>query len=265
MYLCLLCVRFVFVLMVRTKTTLRRGRRKRGRTGSTMRVRARSLRRGTLRSRRQGGMFGSTSLQRRDVDTLKRGCRLVAEGTFHKTVQKLTTSKETLRAKRFFRLYINDDDECRILYFDVDKTTIKGTRILSQMMMEMPKDKQDEMPEDKQDEIHFSAKIRQSGSPSSPETDEPLNCKFLREDYIQTQEDNVYSTAAVNTFYKIVSDPHNALTLILTPTPPSPAASNSHRTPPSPPPSPPQSSALPPPLSRAPRTGSTRPSFRPRS
>ena len=83
------------------------------------------------------------------------------------------------------------------------------------MMMEKPE------AEDKQDEIHFSAKIRQSGSPpSSPETNEPLNCKFLEEDYIRTQEDTVLCTPAVNTFYKIVSDPHNALMLILTPTPP---------------------------------------------
>ena len=56
MYLCFLCVRFVFVLMVRTKTTLRRGRRKRGRTGSTMRVRTVPVfpSGGNVRSRKYG-------------------------------------------------------------------------------------------------------------------------------------------------------------------------------------------------------------------
>lgn len=45
------CPRIAFVLMVRTKTTLRRGRRKAQRSRSRMRMRSRSLRRGALRSR----------------------------------------------------------------------------------------------------------------------------------------------------------------------------------------------------------------------
>ena len=49
--LVLSCKRFAFVLMVRTKTTFRRGRRKAQRTRSRMRMRSRSLRWRALRSR----------------------------------------------------------------------------------------------------------------------------------------------------------------------------------------------------------------------
>lgn len=217
-YLCFLCVRFVFVLMVRTKTTLRRGRRKMGRSRSTMRVRSRSLRRGTLRSRRQGGIiYGSTSLEDgRDEHKLIEGCKLVAIGKFHK---KCTFNNKSQWKVRSFKLYIDEkSEECRILYFEnrmYGGKELLGTRMLSQMMMVIP--------EDNQNEIHFTAQI-QSGESMPKDTTEPLKCKFDSLDYIESYNAMYQGKNAVNKLESILTDPSRAERL--TPTPPSPAASN---------------------------------------
>ena len=227
-YLCFLCVRFVFVfvLMVRTKTTLRRGRRKMGRSRSTMRVRSRSLRRGTFRSRRQGGMLGDTSLQGRDVDTLKKGYTLVAEGKFHK---KCTSYNKSQWKVRLFELYISDDKskKCRILYFGngmFGDTVLKGTRVLSQMIMMTKKcsSPSGNIPEIALDEIHFTPNIRQSGQSMPKETTEPLIFKFYHDDYIKTGDikkgdGNDDEVTALEKFESILKYPK--LAKRLTPTP----------------------------------------------
>ena len=173
-----------------------------------MRVRSRSFRRGTLRSRRQGGVFGwSKSLQGRNVDTLKRGCILVAEGTFHK---KCTFNNKSQWKERSFELYIDDESkQCRILYFTTvffGRKVLKGTRVLSKMMMLTTTPETTLGPKIAPDEIQFTALIRQSGQSMSKETTEPLTFKFKNDDYIRSNNTNTRfaGTNAVDEFQNII-------------------------------------------------------------